>query len=126
MKPGDKVIVKATDTQLASIGMTNKKINNNLRKFESVISDELADAKFQDEDVDYKTFVLNGTFTMPELFLKDVNEKEVVDKEICNPKNSTDNKNSVLSGNFGTTINNEDSNILIPEESNEEDNQDNN
>lgn len=72
MKKGDKVKVIATDKELSAIQMNNKKVNDNLRKYESEITDELKNASFGEDKC--KVFVLSSTFTMPEIYLKLVSE----------------------------------------------------
>lgn len=75
MKPGDKVIVIATDEQLEGMGMDNPIINNNLRKYESTISEELVNAKCKDEKGNkHSVFVLDSTFTMPGMYLKNLSQ----------------------------------------------------
>lgn len=77
MKPGDKVLVIATDEQFKEFNMNDKKINNNLRKYESTISEELEKGKFIDEDnVEHSSFVLDSTFVIPAKYLKLANEKQ--------------------------------------------------
>lgn len=97
MKPGDKVIVIATEEQLIQIGMDDNKINNNLRKYESTISEELIKGKFKDENgVQHSSFVLDNTFVIPGPYLKLSNEKQTTIEKQKTQTSFVANKNLII------------------------------
>lgn len=74
---GMKVVVTATNEQLATMQMTNDKVNRRLRKYESTISDILAKGGFEDEEGKiHKSCVLDSTFVIPACWLKLADEKD--------------------------------------------------
>lgn len=86
LKPGDKVKVIATNEKLASFGMNDAKINRNLRKYESTISEIIVKGGFPEEKngvtTIHKAVVLDSTFTMPAHWLRLASEadEEVIEK----------------------------------------------
>lgn len=81
-KPGDKVKVDATNEQLESFGMDNAKINRQLRKYESTVSEVLVKGGFPDEDGNiHKSIVLDSTFIIPACYLKFADEEENKNEE---------------------------------------------
>lgn len=81
---GSTVQITATLEQLHQMGMENDKINNNLLKFESQVTDVLAKASFpvsEDGTERCRVFIVNGSLTIPECYLKDVTDKSEEEKE---------------------------------------------
>lgn len=75
----DKVILIATDEQMSAIGMNDKSVNKNLRKYESIVTEIPIKGGFDTSDGNkIRALILNETFTIPETFVKLVGEQNEI------------------------------------------------